>query len=71
MWKGLADQVSDPVVKTVNLKRLGPSAAQEIGIFSLRTKGPDPQEVTGKCVIVWEKIGTEWKLAVDIWNHDR
>jgi uncharacterized protein (TIGR02246 family) len=71
MWKSLADQVDDPVVKTLDVKRLGPSAAREIGIFSLRTKGPDPQKVTGKYVVVWEKIGTEWKLAVDIWNQDR
>jgi ketosteroid isomerase-like protein len=27
-----------------------------------------PQEVTGKYLVVWEKVGSDWKLAADIWN---
>jgi hypothetical protein len=42
MWKGLAEQVSDPKVVTLDVKRLGPSAAREIGTFNLKTKGPTP-----------------------------
>ena len=68
MWKSMAEQVSDPKVTTLDVKPLGPSAAREIGTFSLKTKGPTPQEVTGKYVVVWEKVGNEWKLAADIWN---
>jgi hypothetical protein len=26
-------------------------------------KGPSPQEVTGKYLVVWEKVGTDWKLS--------
>ena len=40
MWKGMADQVSDPKVTTLDVKPLGRSAAREIGTFSLKTKGP-------------------------------
>jgi len=29
---------------------------------------PTPQEVTGKYLVVREKIGTGWKLSADIWN---
>src|SRR3954454_24822130 len=57
MWKSTAEQVS---VTTVDVKPLGPSAAGEIGeigMYSLKTKGPDPKELTGKYVVVWEKIG--------------
>ena len=68
MWKRMAEQVSDPKVTTLDVKPLGPSAAREIGTFSLKTKGPTPQEVTGKYVVVWEKVGNDRKLAVDIWN---
>jgi uncharacterized protein (TIGR02246 family) len=71
MWKGLAEQVSDPKVVTLDVKRLGPSAAREIGTFNLKTKGPTPQEVSGKYVVVWEKVGEEWKLAADIWNDSK
>src|SRR5262249_23970196 len=68
LWKVMAGQVSDPKLTTLDVKPLGPSAAREIGILSIKTKGPTPQEVAGKFVVVWEKVGNDWKLAVDIWN---
>ncbi len=71
MWKGIAEQVSDPKVITLDVKPLGPAAAREIGTFGLKTKGPTPQEVTGKYVVVWEKVGSDWKLAADIWNDGK
>jgi len=71
MWKSMAEQVSDPKVTTLDVKPLGPSAAREIGTFSLKTKGPTPQEVTRKYVVVWEKVGNDWKLAADIWNDGK
>jgi uncharacterized protein (TIGR02246 family) len=71
MWKGMAEQVSDPKLITLEVKALGPSAAWEIGTFSLKTKSSAPQEVTGKYVVIWEKVGNDWKLAVDIWNEGK
>src|SRR6266702_6084798 len=71
MWKSMAEQVSDPKVTTLDVKRLGPSAAREIGTFSLKTKGPTLKEIAGKYVVVWEKVGRDWKLATDIWNDDK
>jgi uncharacterized protein (TIGR02246 family) len=71
MWKVMAEQVGDPKLTTLDVKRLGRSAAREIGTFSLKTKGPTPKEVTGKYVVVWEKVGRRWKLAVDIWNDGK
>jgi ketosteroid isomerase-like protein len=35
------------------------------------TKGPTPQDVTGKYVAVWEKVEGGWKLAADIWNDGK
>ena len=71
MWKSMAEKVGDPKLTTLDVKPLGPSAAREIGTFSLKTKGPKPQDVTGKYVVVWEKIGNDWKLAADIWNDGK
>ena len=71
MWKGIAEQVSDPKVITIDVKQFGRFAAREIGTFSLKTKGPTPKEVTGKYVVVWEKVGRDWKLAADIWNDGK
>jgi uncharacterized protein (TIGR02246 family) len=71
MWKGMAEQVTDPKVTTIDVKRLGPAAAREIGTYSLKTKGSPPKELTGKFVVVWEKVGRDWKLAADIWNDGK
>jgi uncharacterized protein (TIGR02246 family) len=71
MWKSMAEQVGDPQLVTLDVKPLGPAAAREIGTFSLKTKGAAPKEVTGKYVVVWEKVGADWKLAADIWNDGK
>jgi uncharacterized protein (TIGR02246 family) len=71
MWKGMADQATDPKLTTLDVKQLGPSAAREIGTFTLKTKGAELKEISGKYVVVWEKIGDDWKLAVDIWNDSK
>jgi uncharacterized protein (TIGR02246 family) len=71
MWKNMAEQVTDARVTAIDVKQLGPSAAREIGTFALKTKGATPKEVSGKYVVVWEKVGNDWKLAVDIWNDGK
>jgi uncharacterized protein (TIGR02246 family) len=71
LWKGLAEKATDPKVTTLDVKPLGPSAAREIGTFSLKTKSAPPQELAGKYVVVWEKVGSDWKLAIDIWNDGK
>ncbi|SFI90522.1 conserved hypothetical protein [Bradyrhizobium sp. Gha] len=71
MWKSMAEQVTDPKLTTLDVKPLGSSAAREIGTFILKTKGASPQEVTGKYVVVWEKVGEDWKLTTDIWNDGK
>ena len=40
LWKSMAEQASDPKLTTIDVKRLGPTAAREIGTFSLKAKGP-------------------------------
>jgi uncharacterized protein (TIGR02246 family) len=71
MWKAMADKVGDPKLTTVDVKPLGLAAAREIGTFSLKTKGANPQEVTGKYVVIWEKLGNDWQIAADIWNDGK
>ena len=71
MWKGMAEKVGDPKVTTLDVKPLGSSYVLEIGTVSLKTKGPAPQDVTGKFVVVWQKVGADWKLAADIWNDGK
>ena len=70
-WKGAAEQLGNGKLTTLEVKPLGSDRALEIGTFSFRTKGSQPQEITGKYVVVWEKVGSDWKLATDIWNTNK
>ncbi len=70
-WRQAAQQMSDAKLTTVDVLPLGRSAAREIGTVSLKTKSQPPQEIVGKYVVVWRKVGRDWKLATDIWNTDK
>ena len=60
-----------------NLEMLGPCISINIGQLiaftpiTFRSKAQPPQDMNGKYVVVWEKVGSDWKLAIDIWNSDR
>ena len=71
IFKDTAQQFGTPKLTTLEVKRLGPNAIREIGTYSLMTKEPSPKEVTGKYLVVWERIGGDWKLAADIWNDGK
>ena len=71
MWKGMAEQVANPKVTTLEVKRLSPSAAREVGTFALTTKGPSPKEISGKYLVLWQRVQGDWKLAADIWNDGK
>ena len=70
-WRQAAQQMTDAKLTTIDVLPLGRSAAREIGTVTLKTKSQPPQEVVGKYVVVWRKVGREWKLAADIWNTDK
>jgi uncharacterized protein (TIGR02246 family) len=71
MWKGMAEQVGNPKLTALEVKRLGPATAREIGTFSLTTKGSSPKEISGKYLVLWERVRGQWKLAADIWNDGK
>jgi uncharacterized protein (TIGR02246 family) len=70
-WKGATEQLGNGKLTTVDVKPLGNEAAREIGTFTFQTKGAQSQDITGKYVVVWEKVGSDWKLATDIWNTNK
>lgn len=71
LWKGAMQQFADPKVTTLDVQSLGPGAAREIGSFKFKTKAQPPQDAVGKYVVVWRKMGGQWKLATDIWNMNK
>jgi uncharacterized protein (TIGR02246 family) len=70
-WQRTAETLGDVTLTTLDVKPLGGTAARETGYFSLKTKTSQPQEVTGKYIVIWEKVGGEWKLSADIWNEGK
>jgi uncharacterized protein (TIGR02246 family) len=70
-WRGAVKQLGDAKLTTVDVQSLGPGAAREIGTFSFKTKAQPPEQVTGKYVVVWRKMGGQWQLAADIWNMNK
>jgi len=70
-WHQAAQQMTDAKLTTVDVLPLGRSAAREIGTVTLKTKSQPPQEIVGKYVVLWRKVGRDWKLATDIWNTDK
>jgi uncharacterized protein (TIGR02246 family) len=70
-WRQAAQQMTDAKLATIDVLPLGRSAAREIGTVTLKTKSQPSQEVVGKYVVVWRKVGRDWKLATDIWNADK
>lgn len=71
MWKGMAEQASNPKLTILDIKRLSPTAAREIGTFVLTTKGPSLKEISGKYLVVWERVWDGWKISSDIWNEGK
>jgi uncharacterized protein (TIGR02246 family) len=43
MWKGMAAQVGNPKVTTLEVARLGPAKARDLGTLSETTKGASPK----------------------------
>ena len=70
-WIKAAEGISDFKLTTVDVQPLGNDSAREVGTFTLKTKGQPPQEVAGKYVLVWQKVGGDWRLATDIWYTDK
>jgi len=70
-WAKAGPGISDVKLAIVDVKPLGNSTAREIGTFSFKTTGQTPQEVSGKYVVVWQKVGNDWKAITDIWNTNK
>lgn len=70
-WKQAATQVADAKLATLDVLPLGPRAAREIGTVTLVTKTQPAQQIVGKYVVLWRRIGGKWLLATDIWNMNK
>lgn len=49
-----------------DMKPIDENTAREVGVFSFKMKTND---VDGKYLLVWTKVGGDWKIAADMWNR--
>jgi uncharacterized protein (TIGR02246 family) len=70
-WGGAVKQLGDVKLTTVDVQSLGPGAAREVGTVSFKTKAQPPEQMAGKYVVVWRKMGGQWQIAADIWNMNK
>ena len=49
-----------------DVKPIDDSTVREVGTFAFRMRDND---VDGKYLLVWTKVGGEWKVAADMWNR--
>ena len=67
--KRAIEGLGDMTLTAVDVKPLGSFAVREIGAFSLRTKGQTPpREIVGKYVVIWERVGEDWKATTRVWS---
>ena len=70
-WTQQAKRTEALSITVLDVKPLGPEAARAVVRSELTTKGPQPQPLTGRNVVVLQKVGPDWKLATHIWNYSQ
>jgi len=70
-WTSVGAGVSEVSLTVLDVKSLGDSFARESGTLMLKTKGDNPQVIAGKYIVIWQKVGDQWKLSDDIWNTNK
>jgi uncharacterized protein (TIGR02246 family) len=71
-WQAVMDSgVRAVALQTDDLEVVG-DMAREIGTATLtiRPEGGAEQTATAKFVVVWKRVGGEWRWHTDIWNAD-
>lgn len=52
----------------MDVVRLGEDVAREIGTYRGAPRAASGAPISGKYVFIWRKIGSDWKIATDIWT---
>jgi len=67
-WAGGIREATDGKLTADEVQPLGPDAALVIGTYSEKSRTPPGSIEAGKYVMLWRKVGADWKIALDIWN---
>ena len=70
-WEKAIPAGTDLRLTVVDVQYLGNDAAVEIGKFARKLKNPPSKELEGKYVILWRKVGSDWKMSIDIFSRNK
>ena len=66
-WQGVLDSgIRGATLKTLEAEGHG-TVAHEVGTYELPDQGGKTLD-KGKYVVIWKKVGTQWRLHRDIWT---
>jgi ketosteroid isomerase-like protein len=67
-FDGMVQQMGLPVLRlnTLQVEERG-DTAWEVGAYTMKLGDISD---AGKYIVVWKRLGDDWKLAADIWNTD-
>ncbi len=69
-WKSGVEAVGNLKIVNRNVIQLGPDVGARLGTWEVTSKGDKPQTFSGKDLLIYRKVGSEWKIVADIWNTD-
>ncbi|WP_165359475.1 YybH family protein [Lichenibacterium minor] len=49
-----------------DVKAIDDNTVREVGTFAFKMRDKD---IDGKYLLVWTKVGSDWKVAADMWNR--
>ncbi len=67
-WTQEAKQAEGLGIAVLDVKPLGTDAARAIVRGWMTTKDDKPRHLTGRNVVVLQKVGADWKFTTHIWN---
>jgi ketosteroid isomerase-like protein len=70
-YRAALKSIADTKFTATEAKAVGDAELIEVGTFTAKTTGQHPRPVAGKFMIEWQKVGSDWRIAADIWNLDR
>ncbi len=68
-WTQQAKEAEGLTISVLDVKPLGPDAARAVVRGESTRKGQPPQHISGRNVVVLQKVGQDWKVTTHIWNY--
>mgnify|MGYP000383182478 CR=1 FL=1 len=70
-WEKGVQLGTDLKITVTDVKAAGTDTAIEVAKFSRKLKTDPPREVEGKILIVWKKVGNDWKIFADSFGPNK